>query len=251
MQFSPKYYLIALLVFLLLDPSTIDVDGEFEHISLKAPSLNLYSAYLQTVCLVKNVFVNPHDIQALSWLHYSDIRGLLLSLQFWVDSNADAGDEHGVTIKDDLGTNAIFSCDNEPASILTDHNSPDDTEDVTSVEQSKDDQGDATLNSSNYELDQTCTSCNPVQQLGENELVGQETSSGTQLPNENKMDSAKACEFDISPKNNEIQMHNSCLESLLGLRNINSDGVRVLEILKAEVRLSVYKIGYRICELGL
>lgn len=212
---------------------------------MKAPSLNLYSAYLQTVCLVKNVFVNPHDIQALSWLHYSDIRCLLLSLQFWVDSNAGAGNEHGVTIKDDLGTNAIISCDNEPA--LTGHNRPKRTE-----EQSKDSPCDVTLNSNNY-------SCNPMQQLCEKEPVGQETSSGTQITNENTRNSMKACEFEkpcytqktssdalvlekdenISPKKNEIQMHNLCLESLLGLRNIDNNGARVLEILKAKVQTNL------------
>lgn len=69
-----------------------------EHIMLKPPSFTLYAAYIQTVCLAKDVFVNPADIRALSWLHYADIRRLLLSLQFWVDSNADACYKRGEAV---------------------------------------------------------------------------------------------------------------------------------------------------------
>ena len=98
------------------DPSTVDIDGQFEHILLKSPSLKLYASYLQTICLTKNVFVNPSDMRALSWLHYADIRRLLLSLQFWVDSNAGACDEHGVAVRNDLGTSAQILSNNETAS---------------------------------------------------------------------------------------------------------------------------------------
>ena len=299
-----------------LDPSAIDVDGEFEHILLKSPTLSLYSAYLQTVCLVKNVFVNPYDIQALSLLHYSDIRRLLLNLQFWIDSNAGAGDEHGITIRSDLRSNLPY------------HNTRESTKDVSFAGQIKDSPCEVTQKSANVdfpggvllnastndEVDKTRITCNPMQQLDAKEQVQQTDSSCTgtvtseitnirltnrsksntsvsfdekkspklcevnnklvnetlttedchkaQLPNEIKIDSEKAWEFEkccynqepidealvlekgesISPEKDEIEMHNLCLESLLGLRNVSNNGACVLETLQTKVRLSVCKV---------
>lgn len=297
-----------------LDPSAIDVDGEFEHILLKSPTLSLYSAYLQTVCLVKNVFVNPYDIRALSWLHYSDIRRLLLNLQFWIDSNAGAGDEHGITIRSDLRSNLPY------------HNTRESTKDVTFAGQIKDSPCEVTQKSANVdfpggvllnaskndEVDKTCITCNPMQQLDAKEQVEQTDSRCTDaseitnirlanrsksntsvsfddkkgqklcevnnksvneilttedchqapLLNEIKIDSRKACELEkccynqepideavVSEKDEsispEIEMHNLCLESLLGLRNVNNNGACVLETLQTEVRLSVCKVRFK------
>ena len=71
------------------------IDGMFEHISLKSPSQLLHASYIQTVCLSKNVFANPNDIQALANVHNGDLRQSLHTLQFWIDSYAGSCDPGG------------------------------------------------------------------------------------------------------------------------------------------------------------
>ena len=337
------------VVFSLLDPSAIEVDGEFEHVILKSPSLKLYAAYLQTVCLTKNVFVNPSDIRALSWLHYSDIRRLLLSLQFWVDSNAGTCYKRGVTVRNDLGANASILFNNETVSVVTDDNRLHGNEDNTLVEQSKDnklvknsnpikinntstntqDKCDIKINSAGLadsgsvsntsskneavnttttdiqqlselsstedqrEFENATSSCTSASELTNPELTNQsqygnalsleenkttklcevssrlvnqdsnqkpgdevlvsEKCSQAQSLGENNVDSTKLCDVSsgvdkqdcnskpssepliVPSEKTKLEMHNLCLESLLGLRNINNDAADVLETLKSKV----------------
>ena len=312
---------MVILYFLVFaDQHAVDIDGQFEHILLKSPSLKLYSAYLQTICLTKNVFVNPSDMQALSWLHHADIRRLLLSLQFWVDSSAGACDKHGVTVRNDLESNTNTLSDNERASALSTDSRPSDDQSITLVEPDKHSEllkncpidtltncEDVKINSVGVE--DYCrepntltngkdgkTSTTNLQQLAQKELdvtleheegsecVKHSCSSASDLPNHemtdeqsvvmNKNKATNLCEVDIelgnqdssqqpinelltsenccqqlsnepvgtekaekvSLVNTAIEMHDLCLESLLGLRNLNSHARGVLETLKAQVQ---------------
>ena len=292
------------------DPSTVDIDGQFEHILLKSPALKLYAAYLQTICLTKNVFVNPSDMRALSWLHYADIRRLLLSLQFWVDSNAGACDKHGVAVRNDLGTSSQILSNNETASASSKDNAPVADGTVTSTEldkESKLPKNPCRVDTSthceveiisldpcsapkifNREDDNTSAAdiskksmVDSIEHKEDCDLAKLDCSSGSGLPNleatnkqqpvigenestklseaniEDKVISTKAhkvshgldnqdscqepsnellrIERDVPLEHTRIQMHDLCLESLLGLRNLNSDTGGVLETLKSKV----------------
>ena len=327
--------MVTLYFLVFADQNAVDIDGQFEHILLKSPSLKLYSAYLQTVCLTKNVFVNPSDMQALSWLHHADIRRLLLSLQFWVDSSAGACDKYGVTVRNDLESNTNTLSDNERVSALSTDSRPSDDQSISLVEPDKHSEllkncpvdnlancEDVKINSvvvedcctehntlingkngktstTNFlaqkELDVTleheegsecvkhgCSSASDLPNhemtdehsvvIGKNkttnlsevniELSNQDSSQQpiNELLTSEKCGQLKPCETrhdldkqdccqqlsnehvgieknkKVSLENTAIEMHELCLESLLGLRNLNSHAGDVLETLKSQVQ---------------
>ena len=259
---------------------------------LKSPSLKIFAAYLQTVCLIKNVFVNPSDIQTLSWLNSSDIRRLLLSLQFWVDSNAGICDKLGVVVRDDIRTLTSDST----VYIPSKNNKLDDRKDFTAGEHSQDireqsHDGKVVRVSGSMQKEDNCdveiakkhegfegSSTNSTSELcnkqrndknikvDENKsadfsevsikLTNQHSSQKPGNPvssGENKIDSVKACEGNnVSRKSSiestdtslekekavssgKIELHGFCLESLLGLRNLNTNTGGLLETLKSKV----------------
>jgi hypothetical protein len=274
---------------------------------------------------------------------------LLLSLQFWVDSNAGTCYKRGVTVRNDLGANASILFNNETVSVVTDDNRLHGNEDNTLVEQSKDnklvknsnpikinntstntqDKCDVKINSAGLadsgsvsntsskneavnttttdiqqlselsstedqrEFENATSSCTSASELTNPELTNQsqygnalsleenkttklcevssrlvnqdsnqkpgdeilvsEKCSQAQSLGENKVDSTKLCDVSsgvdkqdcnskpssepliVPSEKTKIEMHNLCLESLLGLRNINNDAADVLETLKSKV----------------
>ena len=245
-------------------------------------------------------------------------------MQFWVDSNAGARDKCGVTLRNDLWTNANNSHNNETAFVVTNDNRPADNEDMSSIELHKDsklvknsslvkmdistnseDKCDGKINSygaerpcsvsntsGNYEAGKTSTSDTSeitnqprdeiAKTLDENkttklcvvscgldnqdsnqklsdEILTSEKCREAQSLDESKVDYTKQCEVNggldkqdssrkpssvplisekdekVSSEKTQTEMHELCLESLLGLRNLNKNAADVLETLKSKV----------------
>lgn len=268
-------------VFSYTDLTAIDIDGEYEHIMLKSPSVKLYAAHFQTICLTKDVFVNPSDIRALSWLYHADIRRLLLNLQFWVDSAAGACDKRGITIRNDIGTGAGILRKNDVESGLADTNQCGNTEDISAerckflnavevgstVRTQKEFYVKARSVSVNVD-DSTAFSTSPNgvesrldKKDSNNEMLTLDKGKKLESSPENKVDITK--EFDLvddkqdcgqgendvppslgkndaaSSQKAQIEMHNLCLESMLGIRNIDNKVGNVLETLKCHLNTKV------------
>ncbi|XP_046854959.1 uncharacterized protein LOC124447992 [Xenia sp. Carnegie-2017] len=190
------------------DTSAVEIDGEYEHIKLRSPSLAFFAAHLQTVCLAKNVFVNPHDIQALSSLYYPDIRRLLLCLQFWVDSFGGALDKHGIRIMDGSVDGSILS------SGISSNNAV----------------GNLHKNSGNVKEemnnDGLSTPCND----GKTQLSSKD---GTSHPIELESSTIPTGSNEGNKSEvNQFSMHKYCLESLLGFGNISTTYENILDCLR-------------------
>lgn len=198
----------VLRCYFLLDTSAVEIDGEYEHIKLRSPSLAFFAAHLQTVCLAKNVFVNPHDIQALSSLYYPDIRRLLLCLQFWVDSFGGALDKHGIRIMDGSVDGSILS------SGISSNNAV----------------GNLHINSGNVKdemnNDGLSTPCND----GKTQLSSKD---GTSHPIELESSTIPTGSNEGNKSEvNQFSTHKYCLESLLGFGNISTTYENILDCLR-------------------
>ncbi|XP_028395212.1 ATPase family AAA domain-containing protein 5-like [Dendronephthya gigantea] len=256
------------------DLTAIDIDGEYEHIILKSPSLKLYAAYFQTVCLTKDVFVNPSDVRALSWLNHADIRRLLLNLQFWIDSAAGACDKRGITIRNDIGTSAGILSKNDVEygqANTTQLNAGNAIEMDSTVRTQEECDGKVLSVNANVDND-TASSCSPIEvesrldkkgsiQNSNDEMLALDKMEKLQSLSKKKIDSTK--KFDVINDNKDcergendelgkmkkhdtissqkapIEMHNLCLESMLGIRNIDNNVGNVFETLKSDLKTKV------------
>lgn len=69
---------------------------------MKSPPAKLHASYIQSMCLSKNVFVSPPDLHSLALRHHGDVRRSLLNLQFWIDSNAGYCDPGGISFATEI-----------------------------------------------------------------------------------------------------------------------------------------------------
>lgn len=152
------------------------------------------------MCLSKDVFVNPDEVQALAMLHRDDVRQSLLSLQFWVDSYAGLCDPHGTRFKTET---QIYS-----------H--------IPKISDKKV----SSLGSANNERDNnTALSKSQLAKDLQKPEHSKELSTATEGHDTADTQMSEVQEDDVAPFHNvNFLVHHLCVESLLGLRNVASAG---------------------------